>query len=65
MGKQAAGALALILLWIGLVSYFVAFHPGGIEINGHAAQNPRDVLLWLMQRLAQGTPAAQQGTELD
>jgi hypothetical protein len=56
MGKNAAGALALVLLWISLTSYFVAFHPGGIEINGHAAQNPRDVLLWLMQRLATGTP---------
>jgi hypothetical protein len=34
--------------------FFVAFHPGGLRINDHAAQNPRDVILWFMQRAATG-----------
>jgi len=55
MGKGAAGAIALILLWVAFASFFVAFHPGGITVNGHPAQNPRDVILWLMQRFATGT----------
>jgi hypothetical protein len=54
MGQGASGALALILFWIAFTCFFVAFHPGGIQVNGHAAQNPRDVILWLMQRIATG-----------
>lgn len=58
MGKNAAGAFGLVLMWVAFVCLFFAFHPGGVKINGHAAQNPRDVILWLMQRLATGqTPA--------
>lgn len=56
MGKNAAGALALVLLWLAFAAFFVAFHPGGLELNGHAAQNPRDVVLWFMQRAAKGAP---------
>jgi hypothetical protein len=74
VNKGATGALALILLWIAFASFFVAFHPGGIRDpsfvdpkNNPAglARNPRDVLIWLMKRAAQGpfnassvTPAA-------
>lgn len=63
MGKGAAGALALLLMWIAFVCFFVAFHPGGIEVNGHSAQNPRDVILWFMQRIARGVPAQDAGGE--
>lgn len=61
MNKGAAGGLALVLLWIGFVAFFVAFHPGGLQIDGHAAQNPRDVILWLIRRAASGPPQSAQG----
>jgi hypothetical protein len=57
LNKGTAGALALILLWLSMMAFFVAFHPGGLQVNGHAAQNPRDVILWFMQRIAAGTPS--------
>jgi hypothetical protein len=56
MGQGASGALALILFWLAFICFYVAFHPGGIQVNGHPAQNPRDVILWLMQRVTQGAP---------
>lgn len=56
MGEGASGALALVLFWVAFVSFFVAFHPGGLQVNGKPAQNPKDVILWLMQRVAQGSP---------
>lgn len=55
MGSGASGALALILLWLAFLCFFVAFHPGGIQVNGHDAQNPKDVILWLMQRVTTGS----------
>lgn len=55
MNQGVAGALALILLWLSFAAFFVAFHPGGLTVNGKPAENPRDVILWFMQRAAQGT----------
>jgi hypothetical protein len=77
MNKGAAGALALILLWISFASFFVAFHPGGIRDpmfkttdnpQGYA-RNPADVIVWLMKRAASGssstasTPASTPASE--
>jgi hypothetical protein len=57
MGAGASGALALILFWVAFICFFAAFHPGGIKLaDGTPAQNPRDVILWLMQRVASGSP---------
>jgi hypothetical protein len=56
VNKSTAGAIGLVLLWVGFASLFVAFHPGGIEVNGHKARNPRDVILWFIQRVASGVP---------
>lgn len=62
MNKGAAGALALILLWVAFVAFFVSFHPGGIEDpmfvtptnpKGYA-RNPVDVILWMIKRATQG-----------
>lgn len=58
MGEGANGALGLLLMWIAFVCFFVAFHPGGLEVNGHKAQNPVDVIIWLMQRIATGKSQA-------
>lgn len=55
MSKGVAGAFGLILLWMAFVAFFVAFHPGGIKLaDGTPAQNPRDVVLYLIQRLTGG-----------
>lgn len=56
MGSGASGALALVLFWVAFICFFVAFHPGGLQVSGHPAQNPKDVVLWLMQRVAAGSP---------
>jgi hypothetical protein len=58
MSRNAAGALGLILLWLSFVMFYVAFHPGGLKRpDGKPAQNPRDVILWFMQRFATGNPS--------
>jgi hypothetical protein len=55
MSKGVAGAFGLILLWMAFVAFFVAFHPGGIKLaDGTPAQNPRDVVIYLIQRLTGG-----------
>ncbi len=55
MSKGVAGAFGLILLWMAFVAFFVAFHPGGIKLaDGTPAQNPRDVIVYLIQRLTSG-----------
>lgn len=43
-------ALALLLLWIAGVAFFAAFHPGGLIVNGKKAQNPADVLRYIMEK---------------
>lgn len=48
MSKSALFALAVVLLWIAGVCFFVAFHPGGLTVNGNPAQNPSDVLKYLI-----------------
>lgn len=63
MSKGVAGAIAVILLWIGFVAFYVAFHPGGITSpmfvdktnnpNG-AARNPRDVMLYFIELWSKG-----------
>lgn len=64
MGRNAAGALALLLLWLAFASFFVAFHPGGLVLSGgQKAQNPRDVILWFIQRAATGSTTTGTGTD--
>ncbi len=64
MNKGASGALALILLWVAFVAFFVAFHPGGIKDpmfvtkdnpQGYA-RNPPDVIIWMIKRAISGSP---------
>lgn len=62
MSGSSHFALALVLLWLAFLCFFVAFHPGGIQVNGHAAQNPADVIKYFMQKMAQGQGPLQPGS---
>jgi hypothetical protein len=54
-------ALALLLFWVAGVGFFVAFHPGGItKDNGDSAQNPVDVLKFLLAKEGTGADTKQQ-----
>ena len=50
-------AIALILFWVAGLCFFVAFHPGGIKIGDRAAQNPVDVLRYLIGLATHGSDA--------
>jgi hypothetical protein len=51
-------AIALILFWMAGVALFVAFHPGGVEVNGKPAQNPADVVRYLISVAGKGEAAS-------
>lgn len=65
MSKGTRFALALILLWASMVCFYVAFHPGGVQVPGpdpdskkgtsHTARNPADVLKFMFGLFAQPT----------
>lgn len=55
MPSSARFAFALLLWWLACLCFFVAFHPGGVQVNGHPAQNPADVIKYMMQKM--GNPA--------
>ncbi len=48
-------AIALILFWVAGVCFFVAFHPGGVMIDGRPAQNPVDVFRYLIGIFVKGS----------
>lgn len=52
MTHSARFAISLVVLWIGFACMFVAFHPGGVQVNGRPAQNPADVIKFGMQKLS-------------
>jgi hypothetical protein len=54
MSDGAKLALAIVLLWIACVCFFVAFHPGGITVGGNPAQNPADVVRYFITLAANG-----------
>ncbi|HEX4201289.1 MAG TPA: hypothetical protein VHY59_07200 [Chthoniobacterales bacterium] len=50
-------AVAILVMWIALVFFFFAFHPGGVK----NVSNPGQMLKWLMDefaKLAGGTQTA-------
>jgi hypothetical protein len=57
-------ALALVILWLAGVALFVAFHPGGISVNGQPAQNPADVIRYFITLAGKGktTPDTSDGS---
>lgn len=54
-------AIALILFWFAGLCMFVAFHPGGILVNGRQARNPVDVLRYIMEKANKGTGTSTSG----
>lgn len=58
MNNGTQFAVALILFWISGVSFFVAFHPGGIKVGGRPAQNPADVLRYFIELANKGSAEA-------
>jgi hypothetical protein len=67
VNKGVAGAIAVILLWLAFVSFYVAFHPGGITSPMFAdktnnptgqARNPRDVFLYFIDLWSKGIQGA-------
>jgi hypothetical protein len=57
-------AFSLVLFWLAGVAFFVAFHPGGVKnSDGTAAQNPADIVKWLLMKGDAGA-STQQGATL-
>lgn len=56
-------AFALLFFWGAGVAFFVAFHPGGVtNADGSPAQNPADVLKYLLAKGDQGASASSAST---
>lgn len=45
MGGGTRLAIGILIMWIALVFFFFAFHPGGVE----NVSNPGQMLQWLMK----------------
>jgi hypothetical protein len=64
MNGAAKFALGIVLLWLGMLAFFFAFHPNGVVLNGKKVSNPVEALQWLIQEFqkasgvnnAQSTP---------
>jgi hypothetical protein len=57
MNGAAKFALGIVLLWLGMLAFFFAFHPNGVVLNGKKVSNPVEALQWLIQEFqkASGT----------
>lgn len=49
MNGAAKFALGIVLLWLGMLAFFFAFHPNGVVLNGKKVSNPVEALKWLIQ----------------
>lgn len=62
MSKGSRFAMALVLFWIAFLCFYIAFHPGGIQVPGpdpstgkgktHSASNPTEVFKQVISNLA-------------
>lgn len=62
MSGNARFAIALVVLWFAFACFFVAFHPGGIQVNGQPAQNPSDVFKYAVQHIANPSQSGSGGS---
>lgn len=55
MNGAAKFALGIVALWLSGLSFFLAFHPNGVVLNGQKVSNPVEVLKWLIQEFGKAT----------
>jgi hypothetical protein len=48
MNGAAKFALGIVLLWLGMLAFYFAFHPNGVVLNGEKVSNPVEALKWLI-----------------
>lgn len=68
MTKGSRFAFALILFWLSFFGFYIAFHPGGIQMPGpdpktgqgttHPAGNVRDVITHVISSIASGNTSS-------
>lgn len=49
MNGAAKFALGIVLLWLGMLAFFFAFHPNGVTLDGKKVSNPVEALQWLVK----------------
>lgn len=49
MSQGTKFAIALVLLWLAGIGLFIAFHPGGLELDGKPVENPAEVIQYYIQ----------------
>src|SRR5271170_3267160 len=61
MGDGTKLAVAIAVMWIAMVFFFFAFHPGGVE----NVSNPGEMLQWLLKEFTNITSAGGAATTSD
>ena len=63
MGSGGQLAIAILVMFVAMVCFFVAFHPGGVNLSGSEISNPDDLLKFLFQEYdtASATPGSSNG----
>jgi hypothetical protein len=66
MGDGARLAIAILMLFLAMVAFFFAFHPGGVDFTTVGATdaskgNPSDVLKWLFLQFDTATTGGTSG----
>ena len=51
MSGAAKFALGIVFIWLGMVAFYFAFHPNGVE----GVTNPVTALQWLVREFQQAT----------
>lgn len=64
MNGAAKFALGIVALWLSGLSFFLAFHPNGVVLNGQKVSNPVEVLKWLIQEFGKATGQSSGDTPL-
>lgn len=54
MGDGARLAIAILILFLAMVAFFFAFHPGGVALDGKEVKNPGDILKFMFAEFDKG-----------
>lgn len=49
MGSATRFAIAIAILFLSMVCFFLAFHPNGVALNGQPIGNPKEALEFMFQ----------------